>query len=144
MIYGFTVVTFSSSHEGSPFYESLMEGVSIHYLFSTPHELSEQIQVESIFHASEHISHNSLGASPGKLPQHPMRPLIQSVHSPYAFTHPVRSLTQCVHSPSSFTHLVRPLTQCAHSPSVFTHPVRSLTQCAHSPSVFTHPVHPLT
>ena len=39
--YSFTIVTFSSSHGGSPIYESLMVGVSVHSPLSTPHELSQ-------------------------------------------------------------------------------------------------------
>ena len=40
MIYSFVIVTFSFSHGGSPFYKSLMVGVRVNSLLSTPHELS--------------------------------------------------------------------------------------------------------
>ena len=45
IIYTLVTVTFSSSHGGSPFYESLMVGVRLHSLLPTPHELCQQIQV---------------------------------------------------------------------------------------------------
>ena len=41
MIYSFAIVTFSSSHGGSPFYDSLIVGVRVHSLLSTPYELSQ-------------------------------------------------------------------------------------------------------
>ena len=45
MKYSLDMVTFSSSHGDSTFDESLMVGVRVHYLHSTPHELSQQMQV---------------------------------------------------------------------------------------------------
>ena len=41
MKYNLDIVTFSSSHGGSPFYDSLMVGVRVNSLLSTPHELSQ-------------------------------------------------------------------------------------------------------
>ena len=43
--YNLDIVTFSFSHGDSPFYENLMVGGRVHSLLSTPHELSQQIQV---------------------------------------------------------------------------------------------------
>ena len=72
MIYTFVIVTFSSSHGGSHFYESLMVGVRVHSLISTPHELS-QTNTSGIvmsLHASFSLpfSHDSLSAGPPGLP----------------------------------------------------------------------------
>ena len=72
MIYSFVIVTFSSSHGGSPFYESLMVGVRVHSLLSTPHELSQTNTsgIAMSLHASFSLlfSHDSLSAGPPGLP----------------------------------------------------------------------------
>ena len=74
MNYSFAIVTFSSSHGGSPFYESLMVGVRVHSLLSTPHELSQTntsgIALSPSLHASLPFSHDSLSAGPPGLPLH--------------------------------------------------------------------------
>ena len=59
MIYSFAIVTFSFSHGGSHLYESLMVGVRVHSLLSTPHELSQLTQsgiAMSPLHASLYLS----------------------------------------------------------------------------------------
>ena len=69
----FVVLTFTSSHGGAPFYESLMVGVKVDFLLSTPHELSQQIQVglRCLFiPLSLPFSHDSLSRGPQRLPLH--------------------------------------------------------------------------
>ena len=72
MKYNLDIVTFSSSHGGSPFYDSLMVGVRVNSLLSTPHELSQQIQVGlpclSMPLPLYLFSHDSLCAGPPGLP----------------------------------------------------------------------------